>query len=95
MKIEIGEKAIIDLEEIYTFSYNKFGESKANEYAQILQQQIGSLSDNPLLGTDYSLVKTGLRRLVIESHCVFYQIQASKILIYRILHQSQDVQHYL
>lgn len=94
MKLEIQPLAENDIEEIYIYSFNQFGKKKAREYAKHLQEQIESLLDNPLRGTDYSFIDNGLRCLVVASHSVFYEVVEDAVTVIRVLHQSRDVRRF-
>ncbi|PTB83086.1 hypothetical protein C9927_00800 [Pseudidiomarina aestuarii] len=90
MKVVISKDAESDIQEIVDYSFHNFSQVTALEYIQSLRSATESLSMSPFQGRSYEHVRTGLRRLVIGKHTIYYQVQSSHLMILRILHQAQD-----
>lgn len=95
MIINLQQKAKADLEDIYEYTYKKWGVKQADQYLDTLDEGIQALISNPKIGKDASTVRLGYRKLQIEHHVVFYKINIKEIRIFRILHQSMDAESHI
>ncbi len=89
---ELSERAEQRLAEIYEYSIEEFGLKTARRYLNGLHQTFGRLAENHNIGTDLSEVRPATRRLVHESHVVYYEPTAAGILIVEVLHQLGSTQ---
>ena len=87
---ELTETAERRLEDIYRYSMVTFGLQTAGRYLEALHQAFGLLVENPQIGTDHGWIKPGYRRLVHESHVIYYRPLETGVLIVEILHKAQD-----
>jgi len=92
---ELSVKAEQDLAEIYVFSYQKFGELKADTYLIGMEECLSNLAGNPLLGRNIEHIRKGYFRYEYISHSVFYKPTKKGILVIRILHGSMDMERHL
>jgi toxin ParE1/3/4 len=84
-------KAVKDLEEIWSYTKQKWSLEQADRYYNLLIDEIEFVSSNPLLGRSIDYIKEGYRSTKVKSHLVFYkQHEDDTILIVRILHESMD-----
>ncbi len=67
---ELSNKADEDLTEIYTFSYNRFGELKANAYLLALEECFCMLMEQPLVGRKIDKIRTGYLQYEHTSHSI-------------------------
>ncbi|GAA0422162.1 type II toxin-antitoxin system RelE/ParE family toxin [Cocleimonas flava] len=79
-----------DLEAIYDYSYQEFGEKRAVEYIHNLNKAFIKIADNPNLGSQCNYVKSGLLSFHVISHIVFFRATKTQISIIRVLHKSMD-----
>lgn len=84
-----------DLEDIFDFTTDKFGQEQAITYLDGLENALQGLSANPKLGRERNEIRKGLRSLNKESHVVFYRILKDHIRVVRILHTSRDIIRFL
>ena len=89
-KLRITPKAESDLTAIWLYTCQVWGAEQADRYVDQLDAGIKQLLSHPLLGTDYTHVRTGYRRLHVEHHSVFYRVLESEILVVRVLHEDMD-----
>jgi toxin ParE1/3/4 len=89
MTVKITEDAKIDIKEIYIYSYQNFGEAKADEYLDGLDAKLLNLP-NVLISSEYDFVREGLKRSNYEKHAVYYRLEDDHILVLRVLHQLMD-----
>lgn len=86
-------QALTDLEDIYQYSYQAFGENRAIQYTVDLDNSFQSLTENPHLGVSRNDISAGLRALLVQSHYVFYRVTNNQIVVVRVLHASTDYDH--
>ncbi len=95
VQYRIRELAQADLESIWLYTNEQWGNAQANSYLEALIQRFNWLADNPLLGKMRDDVKTGYYCYPEGMHLVFYKIINMKIEIVGIPHQSMDIVEYL
>ena len=92
----LSVKADEDLTDIYRFSYERFGEAKADAYLFSLEECFQHLSENPALGHRMDMIRAGYFRYEHISHSIFYtRKNAHNILIVRVLHNSMDSKQHI
>ncbi len=90
-KYRLTNEAVKDLEEIWSYTKQKWSLEQADRYYNLIIDEIEFVSSNPLLGRSIDHVKEGFRSTKVKSHLVFYkQHNDDTILIVRILHQNMD-----
>ena len=92
-KYRFTNEAVKDLEEIWSYTKQKWSLEQADRYYNLLIDEIEFISSNPLLGRSIDYIKEGYRSTKVKSHVVsFKQLENDLILIVRILHQSMDIE---
>ena len=92
----LSGKAEDDIIEIYRFSYEQFGESKADKYLFSLEDTFLNLAKNPMLGRAIDMIRRGYFRYEYASHSIFYiQKNARTIHIIRVLHNRMDMKRHI
>lgn len=84
-----------DLEGIYKYSYDNFGQKKAREYVADIDEAFEKITDNPNLGYDYSEVFTDGRAVLVASHVIVYKVSETIVTVVRVLHKSMDYKRHL
>lgn len=84
-RYELSRAAARDLDDIYVYTYRQFGASQADVYFESLEECVGKLAGNPLLGMDAGNVRAGYRRFVHQRHTLYYKKVKTGIRIMRIL----------
>lgn len=92
---KLRPKAHSDLENIYTYSIQKWGLSRAEKYIRDLEMGFESLIQNDTLGLDYSHVSKNLRSFPVVSHIIYYKKTLYGVIIIRVLHKSMDETRHL
>ena len=90
LQLTISPKAESDLIGIWVYTCEQGGPDQADKYLAQLGSGMKRLVEHPSLGADYTHVFPEYRRLQIEHHYVFYKVQASQIIVMRVLHQEMD-----
>lgn len=68
MKIEVSKKALSDLEDLFQYSIETFGNRKTEQYLQSIYKKISSLERMPGTGHIHKSLPDYLRVINIESH---------------------------
>lgn len=91
----LSQAADGDINDIYLYSYEQFGEAKADACLLSLDETLKRLAVSPRLGKPIDYLRTGYRRYEHVSHSVFYKSVESGILIVRVLHNHMDAAKHL
>ena len=86
-KQNLAEEDLID---IWLYTYEKWGEDKADIYLDDLEVSLNLLAKNPHIGVACDYIRNGYRQLHINRHIVFYFIVEEEIHIIRILYDQMD-----
>lgn len=84
-----------DIEDIWIYSFNNWGEDQADKYFYEMDKAINTISENPNLGAACDYVRNGYRQYHVNSHVIFYHINGSEIEIVRVLHDSMNFNKHL
>lgn len=88
--VEVSPDAEADLDSIYGYSIDTFGESVADTYLSDLQTAFVRLSDYPELGMVRADLRNPLRCLPCREHLIFYRFDSGSVVIGRVLHKRMD-----
>ncbi len=80
-----------DLEEIWLFTFEEWGQEQADKYLNALFSRFRWLSENPYTGKDRRDIKNGYYSFPEGMHLVFYTMTEYGIDIIAIPHQNMDV----
>lgn len=89
----ISNRAIIDLEEIWNYTYDTWPLEQADRYYQLLLDEFEFLAKYPRSGKTVDEIHLGYRVSVVRSHLVFYRIENEFIEIIRILNQKMNIKN--
>jgi toxin ParE1/3/4 len=84
----VSRRAKADLDEIATYTLQKWGLEQALLYVDGLEACCRTLGMNLALGRACSDILPGLRRLEHAQHVVFYRIVDHGVFIIRVLHRK-------
>ena len=90
LKLSVTPKAESDLTGIWLYTCEEWGVDQADKYLDQLEAGMQQLLNHPSLGTNYTHVLPGYRRLQIEHHAVFYKVIEPEVLVIRVLHEDMD-----
>ncbi|MFV0278710.1 MAG: type II toxin-antitoxin system RelE/ParE family toxin [Parahaliea sp.] len=88
-------KAESDLEEIWLYSFEQWGEAQADRYFDTLTHAINSLMDHPKLGKPAEQVRDDYRSLQVRHHVIYYKLHDDLVEIMRVLHEDMVPGNYL
>lgn len=90
-KYFLTNKAVIDLSDIWNYTFNKWPEKQADKYYKMLLDTCQFVANKPNIGKNYDAVFNGLIGHQTGHHIIFYSItRENEILIKRILHEQMD-----
>jgi toxin ParE1/3/4 len=79
-----------DLKDIYQFGLRNWGQHQSSRYLNHLKEQFWTLTTQPFLGIERPELLRDMQSFPVESHVVFYRVQAIRLEIVRVLHGRQD-----
>ena len=79
-----------DLQNIYRYSVNEWGDDRAERYIRDLNTAFQKLANNELKSTRADYIHSGLHSCRVVSHIVFFKHTDDGILVIRVLHKSMD-----
>jgi toxin ParE1/3/4 len=94
-RLEFTPKARRDIEEIWDYSFERFGFEKAEAYLRELQRAAQTVAEDPRRGLACDNIRSGYRKFSVGSHVLFFRASQSRIVIVRVLHQRMDFERHL
>ena len=94
-RIRLTDPAQSDLDEIFAYTVETWGETRANAYLARIGEAIRRAADNPKHGPLKAISNLAFRVVKAERHLVFYREESTGILVIRILHERRDVSRLL
>ena len=92
----ISKKAILDLEQIWLYTYKKWSLEQADRYHNLIINEIEFISKNVNLSRKIDYIRPNYRMSKVKSHLIFYKLTDSNIIkVIRILHQRMDIKNKL
>jgi toxin ParE1/3/4 len=91
MSVIFSPLAEADIEGIWSYTAQRWGDAQAEIYLRKLHSALESLSSKPKSGLACDEIRAGYRKLAVGSHVVFYRLENHDVKIVRILHQRMDI----
>ena len=91
----LSEDADADILQILTAAIRQWGLARSERYILELHIAFENLAAFPGIGRDIGSLRKGYFQFPHDSHNVFYQKTDDGILIVRVLHQKQPLDHYI
>jgi toxin ParE1/3/4 len=93
---KISNQALIDLEQIWLYTFKNWSIEQADRYYNLLISEMEYVSQNQESGKSMNHIKNGYRASKVKSHLIFYKTSSeSEIEIIRILHERMDIENRL
>lgn len=92
-KVNITPRAKADLQDIWTYTLEIWGEAQADKYIGELFERFEWLAEQPQLGKHRPDVENGYHCFGQGRHLVFYLIRDTAIDIIGVPHESMDIDH--
>ena len=88
----ISKKAVEDLENIWTYTFQKWSIEQADRYYNLIINEFEFITGNFNAGKPMDHIRKGYRATIVKSHLIFYRKSwDNQVEIIRILHQKMDV----
>jgi toxin ParE1/3/4 len=94
-KYTLRPSARQDLEQIWFYTFQNWGEEQAEKYISELDERFQWLAGNPQLGKARRDIRTGIVSYPQGSHIIFYQQVEGDVDIIRILHKNMDIETHM
>ena len=91
----LSPRAQADLDKIWDYSAEAWGDDRTERYIHEVWQAIKSVAKNPRHGSSCDDIRTGYFKYAIGSHFLFYRLIPDGIDVVRILHQRMDFERHL
>lgn len=88
--VRFTHRAEADILSIHDYTVSFYGTAQWAKYETVLKQAFEDISCNPQIGSDFSAVRPGVRRMVLRNHVNYYRIAEEFILVLRVLGVRQD-----
>jgi toxin ParE1/3/4 len=93
---KISNQALIDLEQIWLYTFKNWSIEQADRYYNLLISEMEYVSQNQESGKSMNHIKNGYRASKVKSHLIFYKTSSeSEIEIIRIFHERMDIENRL
>lgn len=93
--LRLSARAHVDLNGVQRFTVQRWGQAQAERYGDKLTSAMMRLIRFPELGAVYSNPGSGLRRMLVGKHFVFYRITGEDVIVVRVLHERMNAKRRL
>lgn len=87
---------VIDMNNIYTYGKEVFGENQARKYESIIDKIATELSISYWMYPECRHLPTKsriYRNVILESHLIIYRIKSERIEVLRLIHSQSSIRH--
>ncbi len=84
-----------DLENIWLYTRQQWGEELADRYTAILANAFAELAQAPKTVPSCDHIRRGYRRRSVERHMIYFRVTDYGIAIVRVLHDRMDALRHL
>lgn len=92
----LSPTARADLEQIWDYSCDLWGDDQAEKYVREIQRAIERVVNNPRIARACDEVRRGYPKHAVGTHTLYYRIASvDRIDVVRILHQRMDTDRHL
>ena len=90
MRLEITLAARADISDILLFTEQRWGREQRDAYMQFIDVALSRLLAVPGMGRLVDELSSGLHRVNVESHVIYYWVDEDRLTVARVLHARQD-----
>ena len=90
LTVEIQILAEQDLQNIWSYTFENWGETQADVYYDELSKAILQLGETPHIGMVCDHISEGYRQLNVLKHAIFYRVTIDTVQIVRVLGAGMD-----
>lgn len=89
-RYRLSPAAQSDIDEIWNYSAENWGEDRADKYIHDLTGVLEKLASGKRRGHSCDHIRLGYFKYPSQSHIIFYKINGETVDVIRILHQRMD-----
>ena len=93
--LELTQIARADLKSIRRYSQRTWGPDRTAEYMGALRDTLQGLLAGTVVSRNREDLRPGLQMATSGRHCVFFEVEQSRIVVVRVLHDRMDYQRHL
>ena len=93
--LELTQVAQADLKSIKRYSSRAWGSEQTERYLADLRSTMKAIVAGAVVSRERTDLRPGLRMAVSGRHCVFFEENASRVLVVRVLHDRMDFPRHL
>lgn len=90
LEIRKSSTADFEIEDIWQYSFEKWGEWQADNYNDKLSDAMAQLSQMPQIGAPRDKIRAGLRGYHVGRHVIYYYVRTDHIYVVRVRHDRSD-----
>ena len=94
-ELRVTPAALHDLEDIWNYTAQQWGETQAVHYLDGLNACFEAIATSPLSAPSCEHIRPGYRRQRVGRHTVYYQVNVAMVVIVRVLHERMDAPRHL
>jgi toxin ParE1/3/4 len=95
MRLELSRRAQADLDDIRDYSAERFGAARAIAYLDAVEQAFRRIVDFPQIGPASAALHGTVRSYPAEEHRIYYEHDAGRVFVLRVLHKRMDAVRHL
>ncbi len=89
--IKLADTAMSDLQEIFDYSLNKWGELAADRYLERFDHSLNIIKSNPSILKINHNISSRFRVYFVEKHCLICEIVGDTVFVLTIRHTSMNL----
>lgn len=95
-KYIISQKAIDDINKIWTYTAQNWSLAQANRYYNLIFDEIEFVAENFETAKDFGHIRKQYRFSKVKSHLLFFRkTKSNEIEVVRVLHEKMDIKNRL
>jgi toxin ParE1/3/4 len=94
-EVRVTPAALRDLEGIWTYTAQQWGEAQAARYLDGLNTCFEAIAASPLSAPTCEDIRPGYRRQRVQRHTVYYRVMDAMVVVVRVLHERMDAPRHL
>lgn len=90
MRLELSRRAQADLDDIRDFSAERFGATRAIACLDTVEEAFRRIVEFPEIGPAHGESDGVVRSYPTEEHRIYYEYDAGRVFVLRVLHKRMD-----
>jgi len=94
-RLSLTEIARTDLESIRRYSTRTWGQEQTTKYMSALRETLKGLVRGTVVTRSRDDLRPGVQMAISGRHCIFFETDAARVLVVRVLHDRMDYLRHL